>query len=326
MSQKTLGETLDEKHFLSLENKEVAEIVKRFRTPKVVVLVPDNTRRTGIIFWRMKPEAADFESELFERLSKPYMKIIKSIFSHGIRTLFIPGLTHGNLSRGKKYVEGNLNHATRLIFQGEDWLNFYNENGIKVKIYGNLELIQKLGYPYVLDWREEIEKRTSKNKDHTLFWGYACSSSLETARLMDECIDFYKKTGRYPTREEKIKLYYGEHVDDVDIFIRPGEIRDSDCQPPLIGGKAQMYFPLNPITELRNDFFRRILYDFLYCRMKTFSKKKYVNNDAENGVALLKRYYERNKDVIIGLGQRVGKFWIPNFKIKLIGGQENELI
>jgi hypothetical protein len=130
-------------------------------------------------------------------------------------------------------------------------------------------------------------------------------------------IDFYKKHGRYPTKDEKIKLYYGEHVDDVDIFIRPGEIRDSDCQPPLISGKAQMYFPLCPLTELEEDFFRKILYDFLYCRMITYSKKKYTDSDIkEIEIATLRSYLITNRNVIIGLGERLGKFWIPNCQIK----------
>jgi len=303
--------------FLSLEDKEVADLVIKRGKPKVVVLVPDNTRRTGIIFWKMKPDSTNFEAELFVKLSALYMKIIRTIFAHGIETLFIPGLTHGNLQRGKKYVDSNINHATALILQSNEWIDFYEEHGIKVKLYGNLEYIKSLGYPQVIEWRKEVESKTAHHREHRLFWGYACSCSLETLRLIDMSIDFYKKYGRYPTRKEKIKLYYGEHINDVDIFIRPGEIRDSDCQPPLISGKAQMYFPLCPLTELKEDFFRKILYDFLYCRMITFSKKKYADSDIkEVEIETLRRYLTTNKDVIIGLGERLGKFWIPTCQIK----------
>lgn len=308
-----------EKEFLSLKAEEIAKIVKEEGKPRVVVLVPDNTRRTGILFWEMKPDSADFEAELFAKLSPLYMNLIETIFGHGIQTLFIPGLTHGNLQRGRKYVDSNINCATKLILQSEQWTDFYEEHEIRVKVYGNLQYIVDLGYPHVIDWCREIENKTSENRKHLLFWGYACSSSHETLRLMDMSIDFYKKHRRYPTKSEKIVMYYGEHVDDVDIFIRPGEVRDSDCQPPLISGKAQMYFPLSPLTQLKEDFFKQILYDFLYCRMITFSKKKYIDRDIkEFDIETLRRYLETNRDVIIGLGERLGKFWIPNCQIKTL--------
>lgn len=299
--------------FLDFEDKEVADLVRKRGKPNVVVLVPDNTRRTGIIFWNMKPDSKSFEVELFGRLSTLYMKLIKTIFAHGIKTLFIPGLTHGNLQRGKKYVDTTINYATALILQSQEWMDFYAKHEIRVKLYGNLQYISELGYPQIIKWSKGIENKTACHMRHRLFWGYACSCSQETLRLMDMSIDFYKRHGRYPTREEKIQLYYGEHVDDVDIFIRPGELRDSDCQPPLISGKAQMYFPICPLTELEDGFFRKILYDFLYCRIITYSKKKYVDSDLKQiETKTLKRYLTANRDTIIGLGERIGKFWVPN--------------
>lgn len=304
--------------FLDFEDKEIADLVRKKGKPNVVVLAPDNTRRTGIIFWNMKPDSKSFEVELFGRLSTLYMKLIKTIFAHGIKTLFIPGLTHGNLQRGKKYVDSNINYATALILQSQEWIDFYAKHEIKVKLYGNLQYISELGYPQIIKWSRDIENKTAHHKRHSLFWGYACSCSQETLRLMDMSIDFYKRHRRYPTREEKIQLYYGEHVDDVDIFIRPGELRDSDCQPPLISGKAQMYFPICPLTEQEESFFRKILYDFLYCRVITYSKKKYVDSDLKQiETETLKRYLTANRDAIIGLGERIGKFWVPNCQVWL---------
>jgi len=304
--------------FLNLEDKEIADLVRKRGKPKVVVLVPDNTRRTGIIFWKMKPDSNHFEVELFGKLSALYMKLIETIFAHGIETLFIPGLTHGNLQRGKRYVDSNINYATALILKSQEWIDFYAKHQIKVKVYGDLQLISELGYFQLVKWSRDIEKRTAHHRKHRLFWGYACSCSQETLRLMDASIDFYRQHGRYPTREEKIKLYYGEHVDDVDIFIRPGELRDSDCQPPLISGKAQMYFPICPPTELEEDFFRKILYDYLYCRMITYSKKRYADSDLKHTeIEALREYLTANRDAIIGLGERIGKFWIPNHQLRL---------
>jgi len=316
---------LSKNDFLSLKDREIAKIIERVEGPRTVVVVPDNTRRTGILYWDMRADSDDFEERLFGRLSHPFIELIRTIFGHGIRTLFIPSLTHGNLSRSRRYVDANLNYATKLILKGKDWLDFYEKHQIRVKVYGDLEYVSELGYPHIAEWAKEVESRTSGNDGHVLFWGYACSSSVETLRLLDMSIDFYREHGAYPTREEKVGMYYGELVDDVDLFIRPGELRDSECQPPLISGNAQMYFPVCPLTEMGGAFFKEILYDYLYCRVITKSRKEYRRSLGKSEAAFLRRYLAANEGAIIGLGERVGDFWVPTQEITTPPSEEQEL-
>lgn len=300
--------------FMGLDRGEVAELLGHAGSPKTVVLVPDNTRRTGILYKNIKSNSRYFERNLFNALSFPFRRLIKTVFDHGIKTLFIPSLTHGNLSRNRKYVDSHFKIATRLILNEERWLNFYEENGIKVRIYGDTGLVQSLGYHDFVNWARDIETATRSNGKHTLFWGYACTGSMETMRIIDLCIEFSEKHGRHPSNREIIELYYGEYVEDVDIFIRPGEIRDSDCQPPLIGGNAQMYFPMCPLTELDEGFFKEILYDYLFCRVTSGGRKEYSRKMDSSELQRIKTFYDQNRDTIIGLGERIGDFWVPSTK------------
>lgn len=300
--------------FMGLEKSEVAELLEHAGSPRTVVLVPDNTRRTGILYKDIKSNSRYFERDLFNTLSSPFRRLIKTVFDHGIKTLFIPSLTHGNLSRNKKYVDSHFKIATRLILNEERWINFYEENGIRVRIYGDASLIQSLGYHDFFNWARNLEAATEAHSRHTLFWGYACTGSIETMRIIDLCIDFSEKHGRRPSNKEIMELYYGEYVDDVDLFIRPGEIRDSDCQPPLISGNAQMYFPMCPLTELDEDFFKEILYDYLFCRVTSGGRKEYSKKMDSSELQRIKTFYHQNRDTIIGLGERIGDFWVPSRK------------
>lgn len=300
--------------FLQKSPEEIAEIVKKVGTPKTVLIVPDNIRRTGIIYKGLDPTKESFERQVFEALNKPYIRLLENIFKHGIRTIFVPSLIHGNLNRYTRYVKEHLRLATYWIFRSEEWLSFYNRLGIRVKVYGDLEyfgrVARSLGFDDALEWCKQVEDDTARNNNHLLFWGVACSGSIETQRLVKLGIDFYRRYGREPTHKELILLYFREDVEPIDIFIRPGEIRDSDCQPPLIGGNAEMYFPVVPLTELPEDFFKQILYDYLYCRLRTFGRKQYSEITREE-LEVVKRHYEDNRDIIIGLGERYGNFWIP---------------
>jgi hypothetical protein len=311
-----MKEGITEQEFLQLSDEEVSTIVKSFGKPKVVVLMPDATRRTGIIYKKMKPDSLNFESELFNNLSEQFTDLAKNIYDHGLKTLFIPGFTHGNLQRGKRYVNALINTGVKSILTFDYWLEFYKQYQVNVNFYGDFDFIKKYlndqDFKQFTDWCEDVKDMTKNYKKRTFFWGFACSSSIEYERIAKMSIDYYKQINEYPSRDKLIELYFGKHVDNADIYIRPGEVRDSDCQPPIIGGLSQLYFPVVPLTEMEPNFFRRILYDFLYNRIITYSKKLYFDSDFQDKkLNLLNNFYNNNKKEIIGLGKRIGRFWIP---------------
>jgi len=299
---------------MALSFEEVARIVEDAGAPKSVVLMLDNIRRTGIIYLGMSPEDPDFEEKVFKLLNEPYIRIIENVYRCGVRCIIIPAMSHDNLRRYERYLKTYFRTALRWILRGEEWLSLYRRMGVKVKIYGDLEFFGKVarevGCPEALDWCREVEEETRGNGDRLLLWGMACSASLEAERIVRLGIEFYNQHGRAPTREELIEIYYGERLGYPEIFIRPGEMRDSDCQPPLIGGRSEMYFPVVPLTHMPEGFFKEILYDYLFCRIKTFGKKKYRGAHMEY-VDEVRKYYEESGGRIIGIGKRIGDVWVP---------------
>lgn len=315
LEQKQSGE-MTLKGFRRLPYRKIREIVSQTGRPKTVMVVPDNIRRTGITYWGMMPDAPDFEDQLFRRLNIPYIRLLENIFKTGVKTIVAPSLTHGNLRRSDKYVKTHLRYANYMVYKGDPWLNFYKRSGVRVKIYGDRELFNQVasahGYPEAIKWCDELERETSKNKDHLLLWGLACSGTPETERLVNLGIEFFQRTGRRPTQEDLVKIYFGESIDAIDIFLRPGELRDSDCQPPLISGRSEMYFPVAPLTQLKSDFFKDVLYDYLFCRIRSFSRKEYRDtNTSPEVVEKVKHHFEARRDSIIGVGERIGRFWLP---------------
>ena len=155
---------MTENEFLKLSDKEISLITKEIDCPKVVVLMPDATRRTGIIYKRMKPSSNDFETVLFNSLSEPFTEIAKMIYDHGLKTLFIPGFTHGNLQRSKRYANALIDTGVRSILTSDFWLNFYKEYKVNVNLYGDFEYVKKLIYKknYInfTQWCNDVREMT----------------------------------------------------------------------------------------------------------------------------------------------------------------------
>jgi undecaprenyl diphosphate synthase len=312
--------TLTRKEFLELSSDEITDIIKSEGRPKVAMFLPDGNRRYAMSFLNITPKSKNFETKYMKQNSENFKRNIKMMFDHGLKTLFVPCLKHENLYRDKKYVDTITQYTLKLIFADTNWIDFYNENNIKVKIYGDLDYISDKGFDNLIQIAKDLEKITSNNTKHKLFYGLACSNKYEYPRLMDLAIDFYKNNNRNPTYEEKIEMYYGEIVNEVDLFIRPTEIRDSDIQPPLISGnKTQMYFLVAPDKlSFNRDVYRYILYDFLFCRSNVFGSKTYQNEMiAKSDLEKIKDYYLLNKSKVIGLGEKIGQFWIPQINIQM---------
>lgn len=305
--------------FIKLPTEKIREIVHNKGIPKVGVLIPDGTRRWGIINLNLNPDLETFEEELFKVENKQVIEKVKIFFNHGLDTLFMPGVTHGNFKRTGQYVDTVTNIGLKFIFNDQSWFDFYEKYDVKVKIYGDLKYVKKMGYDQVIKWIKNVEELTKNNSSYKIFHGLACSNSFESIRLVNMAIDFYKKNIRSPSKEELIKLYYGEKVDEVDFFLRPTVIRDSDIQPLLISGrKTQFYFPISPVLSFTKEMYREILYDMLFSRMITMSRKQWKRENLNRQqIEYLKKYYDLNKSSIIGIGKRIGNLWVPLPQVKL---------
>jgi hypothetical protein len=147
-----------------------------------------------------------------------------------------------------------------------------------------------------------------------MFLGFATSTHREEMRAL---VSYAKKHGldnfekiwnnRFHTL---VSDYYGEMVKSVEVFIRPCELRLSETMPPFLGEYAELYFTPAPVTEVSHNFYRRIVYDFLYARRRTFGSRSYLENENGKDLERAKEIYSRYEDKVVGLGQRVGGWWI----------------
>jgi hypothetical protein len=300
--------------FLEMDLDSIRVIVGNSPEGSTGVLVPDGNRKAGLILWGLDPSKKDFDRDLFTRLHAKFLEVVRMFFEHGVRVLYVPTVTTKNFDRGKAYMDAAMTDGLVHFFHDPLWLSFYEEQGVKVKFYGNRDVIREKGFETFLAWMDELERRTAKNENHLLLLGLACERSLEEVRLAGIGIELHSKLGRAPTRSELVEAYYGQDLPDVGFFIRPTEVRDSDMLPVLTSGyKTQMYFPVSPAAFLSKRAIRAIFHDLVYNRVASGGKKIYRKEDiSPEEIRGVKNYYEANLETILGLGERRGPFWLPN--------------
>lgn len=305
--------------FMKMEDEEVAAIVSSSPIGRVGTLVIDGSRRAAIIFYGMDPSRDSFDKKFQSKVHPKVLNVIETFFHNGVTTMYLPLLSHETFDRGKPYMDAYLEYGVNTLFHDPLWVSFYEENNIKVKCYGDREYIKQRGFQIIVDWMEDIEEKTDSNDGGTIFAGIACSRSQEEVRLSSIGIGLYKELGRAPTRVELAKAYFGIDAPDVGFLVRTTELRDSDLQPVLTTGpQTQMYFPVVPFLLISKKAVRHLLYDLVVNRVVSKGVKIYSESDADKAdTSKLKKYYEVNRDVILGVGTKQGSFWIPNAQVKM---------
>lgn len=302
---------ISKREFLNLATNEITKITKQMGKPNVGVFVPDGNRRMTLVFSGLDPQTDTFYYENARMTTEYFMDNLKIFFSHGLETLFIPLISGNVLERNQKYMQITLKEGLQKIFKDQKWVNFYKENDIRVHIYGDLDRLVEKNCSQVHGWIDHVNLLTSKYKSKHLFYGFL-SPKRYGNELAHLSIDFYKKYGRDPTYQEQVRLYYGQHVNPADFFIMSTKFAGLGALPPLIcGQETQLYFlPAPGVMALTQDTYREILYDLLFCRPNS-TNNKFANNWLQD-LTLLKDYYLRHRTTVIGLGKRIGKFWVPN--------------
>ena len=303
--------TLSREEFLKLPASEVAQITQQLNRPRVVVFVPDGNRRMTLAFTKLDPSSDDFYHENARMTTTYFLESLKVFFSHGLNTLFVPIISHNILDRNKKYLEITLHEGLKQILDNEAWLKFYRENDIRVSAYGDIDQLSHSTGISIAELIEKARNYTAQHKTHQIFYGFLSPKrvGMELAHLG---IEFYKQNKRVPTHEEQILMYYGEQVDPADFFIMSTKLAGLGALPPLIcGQETQMYFLAAPgVMALTQETYQEILYDLLFCRPEK-AINGYIENELQ-GLSLLKDYYVHHQSTVIGLGKRIGKFWVPN--------------
>jgi hypothetical protein len=304
---------ISKEEFVALPAKEITRIVKQKGKPKVGIFVPDGNRRMTMALTGLSEDSEDFYSEYVRLFIEKFMENLKVFFSHGLDTLIVPLISPTILNRSQKYINLAINGLLQALVKSDKWLNFYKENDIRVRTYGNPGHLKETQCQKGIQWIEEIKTQTSHHKAHTLFYGFL-SNNPGGMQSVNLAVEFYKLHRRKPTCPEMKEMYYGENLDEADFFIMSTKIAGAGALPPLISSKKTgMYFlPTPGVMGLTRETYREILYDLLYCRPDG-PIKKYGDDDLED-IETLKKYFFPNEPTVIGPGKRVGKFWVPGIK------------
>jgi len=305
---------ISKEEFVAFSTEEITHIVKQKGKPKVGIFVADGNRRMTMALTGLSEDSEDFYPEYVRLFTEKFMENLEVFYSHGLETLIVPLISPAILNRSQNYINLAINGLLQALFRSDSWLNFYKENDIRVRTYGNTGHLKGAGCQKEVQWTEEIKTHTSHHKTHTLFYGFLSNNpgGMESVNL---AVEFYQLHQRKPTPSEMKELYYGENLAEADFFIMSTKIAGAGALPPFISTKKTgMYFlPAPGVMGLTRETYREILYDLLYCRPHG-PIKKYDNDDLKNIETLKKYFFPNNEPMVIGPGKRVGKFWVPGIK------------
>ncbi|HEX9709221.1 MAG TPA: hypothetical protein VGB42_04550 [Candidatus Thermoplasmatota archaeon] len=300
------------REFLAMSDDGAARFVRENEGPRVVTLVDDGTRRTGLISYRMNLTQEEFMLKLNRRLAQPFMNVYESIFAQGADHIFTPAMTHARFALDSNYQKQI--HAYSIeVFSGEFWRQWFHKNQIDCRVYGDRTMLLEQGYGKVLELADSLHAET-KGYARKLWLGYACSTSIEQIRVTEDRVvgggRRHNQRMFHSGYADLIRDYYGADVPPVDVFIRPCECRLSETMPPFLGEYAECYFTPIPVTEVKGNWYRKVIYDFMFVRRRTFGAKSYKEDLEPEALEYLRGYYERNAETVMGLGHRVGGFWL----------------
>jgi hypothetical protein len=280
--------------FLSLDQflAKPATDIRQF-APTSVSWAPGGSSRLA------KIKSLDFMDEYPRWWIKKVIEEANVFFNLGVKNVFFPAITPGNLREEGMFKDLFLKFIGTL-FTSPDAITAYQQNGIRVKFYG-----QKAIAPFVpsgdfVETTAQVEKQTAEFGERTLWWGFL----VDEVGMQWDAIQAGMQAGA-KSYDELITAYYGEKLDQVDMMIASGKFQAGYLIPPLLAQTAALYwtdFPGNMITE--TDV-RRIFWDYAFAR-KTWSADKSKRYEQMNEEELNKRFERR---IVWGVGDKIDNFW-----------------
>eukprot|EP01132_Coremiostelium_polycephalum_P009377 gene9377-11519_t len=310
---------MDIDEFLALPNTAVKQIVKKHSHHKTIVFAYDGTRRsylieTGLpnsnhqITTEVKIDYNEYSKTAFKKL----LKLMVMMFELGIKTIVYPMWFHTLELRGPEYLPKFAQYLWGLqaIIDDQDLMNLYESCGIRIIFYGEyLKFLERCQDYKLLELFELIMEKTKHHSKKTILFGVNIQEPSQY--LINKAVDFYVRNGKYPSKSELIKEYYGVEVEDVSFYIGFDRFT-TDGRPILISdkGNEDLYYTVSPHSFFSIEQFKKILYDHIFCRTIANCKEYKVK---VMDVELMKNFYESNQNNILGCGavQKYGNYWYP---------------
>ena len=312
--------------FHNLSTPEVAAIV-RDRGPRTVVFAAGGTTRWFILnHLQGWPSDMSYWPEYLTHAGEQFLRIARLFFDHGVQTLFTHAIVPGQLEGGKgdSYLPLALTSGMETLAGNAEFLRFYDEYRVRVCFFGNYrQVLQHSEHARTLGHFDRVAAQTRANDGHRLFWGFNTDSDQVTP-IIELAVQYYREHGRVPARDDLIRLYYGygddeEPVPPVDVFISFNRTRTAGLMPPLLEGRADLYFTVGLSYDFSGRQLRSILYDHLFARRGRHRDYSQLPPEA---FSQLQEFYQWNRDRVIGLGQRYesGAVYHPTPQVRMPEG------
>jgi len=303
--------TIGREEFLALGAPEVSHIVRLRERPKAGVFIADGNRRLVMCRTGLSPTSPGFYLQYARFFVDSLKESLSIFFDHALETLFFPLYGPSVPSRARSFRDIVIPSVYRAVFLSPEWLQFFNEKGIRVKVYGDLSELDRVdpqGPVMAKGIRDTIEK-TAMNTSHTLYFGFMAEPTA-FSQLPSLIIAFYQQHHRTPTLPEMVQLYYGDPIPPVD-FIIFSEKLSIRALPPFVSAQdiKAYYLPVPGFLGLNALNYKKILYDLLYMQ-PTESVPEYPE-DSQGALTDLDRFYGRHTDTVIGLVEKIDPFVIP---------------
>jgi hypothetical protein len=265
----------------------VAEVVAV--APRSMVYAPGGTRRSAM-FAGIEPWSAEYI-----RLGEDGITAsLNIIFRHGIQHVFTPAVMVGHVNEVDD-VERQLIKQMGAFITDSYLLDLVRKYDCRLRIVPS-------AYSDVLRPVSEYLLSNSQS-DASRTWWLTITPSYDS---WWSTLVALAKSDNVQTREDAIFAMFGEAVPPITLCLAFGKPMISpDLFPPLLMDNVHCYWSQQAGLALTERQFRKVIYDYAYLR-QTWQKDKTAR---AKQASEQQEIWER--EVILGLGTRLGPFWYP---------------
>jgi adenosine tuberculosinyltransferase len=277
--------------WLSWPSGRIAQWITDRGRPIVMGWPFNGTRRWYLIHRRENPEADDYLTTIIRRQAELH----RMVFAHGVSVVVAPGFGTELLTRGSTYTNYILGGLLQLADDA-----VYQEMfaaGIRIRFYGDYEeVLDTPSLRPLLRACARLTAATESKEGPLLLIGLFADTPYQTlARLS---VEFARKEGYPPNRQQLIEAYYGLAVPDLSLYL--GFAQTSMFDAPLLAtGQEDLYATLAPSPSLTERQLREILYDHLVTRPTPEISYEGLSDEAKDALA---DYNKRYSGATLGIG------------------------
>jgi hypothetical protein len=247
------------------------------------------------------------EADYIELNSRRHVELYQLLFEHGIDTLLAPIFEPVMRKRGEAYRQQIIAKGLAAVATHPTFTSFYRDFQVRVRFYGDYrKVFPETECADVCGYFDQAMANTQAHDQYRLFYGVSTRRALED--VVDMAVRVHGERGQVPDRKMLIKMYYGEPISPVSLFITSGKFNVFGM-PLLETDDTSLYFTVAPSPYLTERQLRAILYDHLYCR-RISARSSYSDLVADE-FGVMRAFYQTYRETTLGTGVLRDGTWYP---------------